>query len=581
MIKPIVLILLFSISLITFSQEHRCAHVLINKYLEKDSAYKKAKYAFENTIQKSIAAQKNMRLSTSSTITIPVVVHVIHNNQPLGINQNISDATILSQIKILNEDYRRKNKDTTLTASEFRSVAADAKIEFCLAKVDTNCNPTSGIVRINYSQRATFGLSNLVELKSLSSWPSDRYLNIWVTDLDPGYLGFAIFPFVENIQGLQDSTSVFTDPKYDGVVIDFKAFGNTGSGLSKIYKLGRTTTHEIGHWLGLIHTFGDEYCGEDYCNDTPRVPSSNGTNACNREMNCDNTGYTMIENFMDYSYDECMNTFTNDQVNRMHAVLQNNIHRKRLLAKNECSSIPEINFVPTTETFENQNFEPYFHFNTKSKVQPLGSNGTNNHSLVLNSISSDTVFTTSILNIDSLNYKYLYFDIATSTNNLNSSSSNFRLEYSVGCSNKWINFKNFTISDVSNSNNPSISDWQTKLIDLKNLNYNYVKFRLIYESNESKSIYIDNINFTESTESKLSFNFDNETRDLQIIPSIVGLKNISYCIYSTEGKIIMQNDINTNNSTIHLKNVILSNQLYMIKATIDNSNYVYKFVCTK
>ena len=138
------------------------------------------------------------------------------------------------------------------------------------------------------------------------------------------------------------------DTKIDGFFVDYRYFGDRGAVTSTSYGLGRTATHEIGHWLGLFHTWGDQFCGTDYCDDTPICQSSNSTTTCNTiTSKCDAiTTTNMIENYMDYSPDRCMNTFTECQKKRMRAVLGVAPRRKQLI--DFWNALPEANNLTVT-----------------------------------------------------------------------------------------------------------------------------------------------------------------------------------------------------------------------------------------
>lgn len=259
---------------------------------------------------------KNNKGGNKSVITIPVVVHVVYVNN----NQNISDEQIKSQIDALNADYRRLNTDKTNTRPVFDTIAADIEIEFCLTATDTNGNFTTGIIR-KESPGEFFGLFTPFDgVKSSNNgigsdpWPTDQYLNIWVCPLIPGLLGYAQFPG--------------DNPATDGVVITTNAFGTIGTVQPPSTK-GRTATHEIGHWLGLRHIWGDGPCDStDYVDDTPNADAS--SSGCDLNKNTcvnDSTFWgnfnppDMVENFMDYSEDVCMNAFTKGQKTRMWAAI--------------------------------------------------------------------------------------------------------------------------------------------------------------------------------------------------------------------------------------------------------------------
>ncbi|HVF05953.1 MAG TPA: zinc metalloprotease [Frankiaceae bacterium] len=246
-------------------------------------------------------------------IRIPVVVHVVHNTPA----QNISDAQINSQIAALNADFRRLNADAAGTPAAFAAVAADARIEFALAVRDPDCNATNGILRVPTSV-TVWGKTD-EGMKSAATggsdpWDVEQYLNIWVVNYTPGVLGYATFPGMPaNIQG---------------AVCDYRAFGTTGT-LTPGAHLGRTMTHEIGHWLDLSHIWGNDgsgCTGSDEVADTPNQagPSPFSSSSCRvfPAESCSNgPNGDMFMNYMDYSADHCMNMFTAGQAVRMDAAL--------------------------------------------------------------------------------------------------------------------------------------------------------------------------------------------------------------------------------------------------------------------
>lgn len=257
---------------------------------------------------------------TSALITVPVVVHVVYITPA----QNISDQQIYSQIAILNQDYRRLNADTINTPTVFDSIAADIGIEFCLATLDPSGNPTNGITRTS-STGGTFGsffnpFSEDVKSTAtggIDPWPTNEYLNIWVCNLFPGLLGYAQFPG--------------GDPALDGVAITFTAFGNMGT-VTAPSLLGRTASHECGHWFGLFHIWGDDsdcVTGSDSIPDTPNASGASSSDCQVTRNSCSNEDpywgtfdpNDMVQNYMDYSHDSCMNMFTLGQKARMMSFL--------------------------------------------------------------------------------------------------------------------------------------------------------------------------------------------------------------------------------------------------------------------
>ncbi len=269
------------------------------------------------------ARHSNLRIAEEVYI-IPVVVHVIHSGQALGQGVNIPTDQILSQIEVLNEDYRKLNADTAQTFEPFKAVAADTKIEFRLAVQDPEGLPTTGIVRTQGVQ-SSYSISQAATLADISSWPPESYLNIWVTDLTSGLLGYAQFP-VSNEPGLDTDRN--PNPAIDGVVIDYEYFG-VGFNADD-FSRGRTATHEIGHYLGLRHIWGDGGCSrDDFCDDTPLNDSS--TSGCPSEPSTSCGSIDMNQNFLDYTDDACMSLFTSCQAERMRLVLENSPRRKSLL----------------------------------------------------------------------------------------------------------------------------------------------------------------------------------------------------------------------------------------------------------
>jgi len=281
--------------------------------------YRARRRQIEQEVREHIAAgEDDLR---TGIVRIPVVVHVVWNTSA----QNISDARINEQIAILNADFRRTNADAASVPVAFTGVTADTRIEFALAVRDPNCNPTSGITRTNTAVTG-FPRANRQDVKSAATggadpWSRDRYLNLWVANLTGGLLGFGSFPG--------------GPAALDGVVIRTNAFGVTGAAAP--FNRGRTATHEVGHWLNLLHIWGDDQletdtCSfSDECSDTPnQAVARTGTPAfpsgsCGNGPNGD-----MFMNFMDYVDDVAMFMFTRDQATRMNASLS--VARAAILA---------------------------------------------------------------------------------------------------------------------------------------------------------------------------------------------------------------------------------------------------------
>lgn len=255
-------------------------------------------------------AEHGENFRTAGTITIPVVVHVVYRT---GV-QNISDNQVFSQIAVLNEDYSGTNTDVGNVPSAWTSLVANTGIQFCLASRDPQGLPTTGIVRVNTTV-TSFGMNGDPVKYSTQggsdAWPRDSYLNLWVCNLGNNLLGYAQFP------GQAAAT--------DGVVVLYNSFGRTGV-VQAPYNKGRTTVHEVGHWLNLRHIWGDDggACnGSDQVADTPNQAGENyGCPSFPHTDACTNTAPgVMTMNYMDYTDDACMYFFTNGQSTRMNTVL--------------------------------------------------------------------------------------------------------------------------------------------------------------------------------------------------------------------------------------------------------------------
>ena len=262
--------------------------------------------------------QKNIsqNLNRLGQYTIPVVFHIIYNNE----FENISDDQIISQLDVLNSDYNSENDDFFNIPDTFLNVASSSGIRFCLAQVDPIGNISSGITR-TFTDLESFSMSeDKMKISSeggVDPWDTEKYLNIWVCDLSGNLLGFATYPG--------------TNPLLDGVVIDYQYLGVLPNSPSP-YNLGRTATHEIGHYFGLEHTFYAGCSDWDNCDDTPSITSS--TFGCPEfpQESCGSIDMTM--NFMDYTNDACMYMFTQCQSDIMLGTLAE--QRASLLENSFC-----------------------------------------------------------------------------------------------------------------------------------------------------------------------------------------------------------------------------------------------------
>jgi hypothetical protein len=306
---------------------------IIQQKITADASYENYLNAAKNIPKRAHAFNKT---NAQDTLIIPVVVHVIWNTNA----EKVSLQQVQSQIRILNEDFLKMSGTNGFNT---HPKGANTHIKFALAVRDPQDQPTTGVI---YTQtvKTIFDPFNEGELMKFASqggadaWPRDSYLNLWVCNMAGGILGFASFP---------------GEPaNADGVVIEYRAFGDIGSAEAP-FDLGRTATHEIGHWLGLFHIWGDDEFEVDNCSfddaidDTPLqalptsgCPSGTRTDACSP-----NAPGIMYQNYMDYSNDNCMNIFTMDQSDVMTDVMLN----ERIQLKNSLALIPVGTYVSHTK----------------------------------------------------------------------------------------------------------------------------------------------------------------------------------------------------------------------------------------
>lgn len=305
--------------------------------------------------------------SATEVYTIPVVFHVLHFSE----ESNLSDEVLESQIEVLNKSFRRQNADTSELREVFEHLVGDSYIQFKLAEQDPLGNPTNGIVRkateishfggvLPYGQGEELLISQWVqdslmynyfrmtqsELGGSDSWDESRYLNIWIGDmriLEPlfndfeemVYFALATPPLEHaNWDGLLETFQDFNQ----GVLIDYHVVGSNNPTMlpypyhiyNQRVKGGKMLVHEVGHYLGLRHIWGDvlNCSADDYVYDTPNTTGDSEWNCDKVKNKCVDVIYgedlpDMIENYMDYSHLECQNSFTKGQIEIMRHTLEN------------------------------------------------------------------------------------------------------------------------------------------------------------------------------------------------------------------------------------------------------------------
>jgi hypothetical protein len=310
-----------------YSQRNCPAHTLLHQHENADPEIKKNREEIEKFTQNFV---KNNPDGERATFNIPVVVHVLYNTA----TQNISDAQILSQITVLNNDYQLLNADNTSVPAAFSALKANVSVSFCLAKQDLNGVTSTGIIRKQVTKTVFDAGTDDAKKTSTGGddiWDRNQYLNIWIvpsikSGSNTGILGYAQFP------GGTAAT--------DGVVIAHQYFGTTGTAAAPFNK-GRTATHEVGHWLNLNHIWGDDgtaCTGTDNVADTPNQAGENYGCPTFPKVSCTNgPNGDMFMNYMDYTDDACMFMFSTGQKTRMQAVLTTGGARASLNSSIRCN----------------------------------------------------------------------------------------------------------------------------------------------------------------------------------------------------------------------------------------------------
>ena len=337
------------------SNRHRCYTVEVQNSYLKTHPNAETPMQFEGWLQGKIAERKRAlaaqgKMGTFGTVTqytLPIVFHIVHNGEAVGTTPNVDASFIQAQLLQLNKDY------ANMSGSPY-SVASTTGIQFALAAKDPSGKTLAepGIDRVNRKTKkwgaAPFEFSTTVTdtIKPATIWDPYRYVNVWlledVTDQgSSGILGIATLPTSSVLDGLDNSE---TD-KDAGVVINSGTVGSIFSSadcgsVTNPYTLGRTLTHELGHFFGLRHIWGDSTCATDFCDDTPIHYDANYGKPKHPKANSCGTADEMFEDYMDYTDDDVMNTFTASQTERIQTVMLNSLRRKTLATSNVPTALP-------------------------------------------------------------------------------------------------------------------------------------------------------------------------------------------------------------------------------------------------
>ncbi len=286
--------------------------------------------------------------------TIPIVVHIIHGGQAVGTYPNLSQAQVNSQFTVLNHDYAGTGVHANSVPAVFSGLVANTGIQFCPVTIDPQGNPLPepGIDRVNYNVKGFADPASMPTKAALMAfmdsvampatiWDVNKYLNVWVTDKHAGItlLGHSTFPIGTPLPGFSPTGTALKD----GIWCSGYSFGSQGSWpLYVNYNYGRTLTHEIGHWLGVMHVWGDSICRTDYCNDTPPAAAANSgspSHPLHMGLCPGDTSGEMFMNFMDYSNDYNKYMFTPDQVARMQTTMLTGTYRTQMGTHGVCNAV--------------------------------------------------------------------------------------------------------------------------------------------------------------------------------------------------------------------------------------------------
>ena len=287
---------------------------------------------FNNAVREGIyrlSAVQNQQNGNRVTLTVPVVFHIVLGNPAV-----VTDAQIQAQLDTLNKDYGGLNGDSVNIPSYFKPLFGKSGIQFCLARQTPAGEPTSGIERVTTTKASFLNTDDGVKHAAsggTDTWDPTSYYNVWICQLSGGILGYGTFPGTGN-------------DNEQGVVVDYRSLPG---GSYPMYSGGKTLTHETGHYFDLYHIWGDDSgacTGTDFVDDTPN--QGNSSSVCPAGIktdNCTATGDGIIyQDYMDYTYDNCLVMFTNQQVTRMESAFI--AYRSSLLTSVACQAPVSYNF---------------------------------------------------------------------------------------------------------------------------------------------------------------------------------------------------------------------------------------------
>ncbi|WP_162903219.1 M43 family zinc metalloprotease [Taibaiella koreensis] len=338
----------------------RCGFELVWKQMEQAAPGFREQY--DARIKAQLADPNTKARPTGTVYDIPVVVHVVYYQNGAVTKGNLPDSVIQNQIKVLNQAYRKTHADTGNLRAIFKPLSADAEIQFHLATQDSNGNATTGIVHkatnIEYFGDISIAMGDISSLERVKktalggddAWNTSRYLNIWIADMRiafngqvvPAVMGIARPPINPLPPNWPAGEAGGLAQMVDGVILQYHAVGNNNPYIGELSAAGlgnqgRTAVHEVGHYLGLRHIWGDpeqgQECtpqGDDGIGDTPAQatmtdmqanPPSPTLNTCG--AGSANDLPDLWENYMDYSKDNFQSMFTKEQVTHMRSICAN------------------------------------------------------------------------------------------------------------------------------------------------------------------------------------------------------------------------------------------------------------------